>query len=411
MKFSNIKPDKKKNETFDWHYFWYPYIRNQSHLTMKKYINIAIVSFLALLLLGCASGKNALKKGDYDKAVAQAINRLRSNDDHKKATSTLKKAYKFAIEAHLTNIRRAKSTNAIMKWEAIALDYQRINGMADQILRCPGCRDVVPNPVRYDSELASAKRSAADVRYDLGVAALKFKKNREKAIEAHEHFLVVQDFVPRYKDVEQKLQEAMYHATLRVVVESIPAPARVYELKHEFFVNKINEYLDHNVISPYVRFYTPHEADAEKLEYVDHIVRMEFDRFNLGNVFSNKSTKEVSRDSVVIATKGREKIYGTVKAKLTVHEKAITGSGLLDFKIYDNDRNKVISQEKFPSEYTWSIRWASFNGDERALSEEELDMVNTVETSIPNPQWMFEEFTAPLYDQAISKLRDYYRRY
>ena len=362
-------------------------------------------------LLSCASGKKALKRGNYDKAVAQAVNRLRSNDDHKKATVTLKKAYKYAVEAHLNNINRAKASNDLLRWESIARDYQQINFLYDEILRCPGCREVVPNPINYDAELASAKRNAAEVRYDLGVEALKFKKDRIKAIEAHEHFLVVRDFVPRYKDVEEKLQEAMYYAMLRVVVEDIPSPGRLLNVKHEFFVNKINEYLHNTRVNEYVRFYTPSEADAEQLEYVDHIIRMEFDRFSLGNVFSSKNTREVSRDSVVIATRDGEDIYGTVKAKLTVHEKAITGSGLLDFKIYDNDKNKVITQEKFPSEYTWSIRWASFNGDERALSEEELEMVNTVEASVPNPQWMFEEFTAPLYDQVITKVRNYYRGY
>ncbi|MEQ8469944.1 MAG: hypothetical protein RIC35_02095 [Marinoscillum sp.] len=378
---------------------------------MKKYYNLCVILGLATILLGCASGKNALKKGDYDKAVAQAINRLRSNDDHKKAASTLKKAYRFAVEAHMTNIKRANVSNDPLKWEAVAWGYQNINNMADQILRCPGCRDVVPNPVRYDSELANAKRNAADVRYDMGVAALNFKRDRTKAIEAHEHFLMVQNFVPRYKDVEDKLREAIYYATLRVVVEPIPSPSRMLSIKHEFFVNKINEYLHHNVISPYVQFYTPSEAETQKLEYVDHVIRMEFDQFSLGNVYSNKTTRDVSRDSVVIATRDGEKIYGTVKAKLTINEKAITGNGLLDFKIYDNDRNKVISQEKFPSEYVWSIRWASFNGDERALNEEELEMVNRVESSIPSPQWMFEEFTAPLYDQAIGKIRAYYRNY
>lgn len=361
--------------------------------------------------MGCASGKKALKKGDYDKAVTQAINRLRSNSDSKNALATLKKGYRYAVEMHLNTIDRAKSSNDPFKWEAVASNYQQINYLAQEIMRCPGCRSVVPNPVQYNSQLNEAKKKAADVRYDMGVAALKYKKNREKAIEAHQHFLVVRDYVPRYKDVEEKLQEAIYYATLRVVVEPIPAPTRMFNLKHEFFVNKINEYLHNQRINDYVRFYTPEEADAEKLDYVDHIIRMEFDRFTLGNVYSSKDTRDVSRDSVVIATKNGENIYGTVKAKLTIQQKAITGSGLLDFKVLDNDLKKVITQEKFPSEYTWSIKWASFNGDERALNEEELKMVNTVEASIPNPQWMFEEFTAPIYDQVINKIRAYYRNY
>ena len=140
-------------------------------------------------------------------------------------------------------------------------------------------------------------------------------------------------------------------------------------------------------------------------------MKMEFHQFSLGNVFSNTTTTDVSRDSVLLETRDTLKIYGTVKAKLTVHEKAITGTGLLDFQVLDTELNKVISQEKFPSEYTWAIQWATFNGDERALTEEQLEMVNRKELNIPNPQWIFEEFTAPIYDQVIQKMTYFYRNY
>ncbi|MFH6983166.1 hypothetical protein [Marinoscillum luteum] len=378
---------------------------------MKTFYNLLIISLIIFLISACSSGKKALQKGDYDKAVAQAIHRLRGNDDHKKAASTLAKAYKYAVESHLSNVERAKLSMDQLKWEPVVSNYQSINYLYDEILRCPGCREVVPNPVKYDAELATAKRNAAEARYQLGMAALNQKQNRQKAIEAHQHFSSVQYFVPRYKDVEDKLQEALYHATLKVVVEPIPTPARMFSIRHEFFVNKINEYLHNHVISEYVRFYTPDEAQAQQLEFVDHIIRMEFDQFALGNVFSNKVTREVSRDSVLLSDEGRAPVYGTVKATVTVHEKAITGTGLLDFKILDNDLNKVISQEKFPSEYTWAVRWASFNGDERALTDEDKALVNKIELPIPNPQWMFEEFTAPIYDQVINKMRVYYRNF
>lgn len=365
----------------------------------------------ALLLFGCSSGRKALERGDYDTALAQAIKRLRSNSDHSKSQNTLRKAYRLSLELHQNNIERARLSTDELRWETISYNYQQINSVYDQILRCPGCREVVPNPMKYDAELGTANRNAAQTRYELGVAALKFKRDRVKAIEAHRHFEMARSFVPRFKDVEEKLQEALYSATLRVVIEPIPSPARVFNLRHEFFVNKVNEYVHRNVINEYVRFYTPDEVKSQKLDYVDHVIRMEFDQFSLGNVYSHTTEKEVVRDSVVISEREGEKIYGTVKAKLKINEKAITGGGLLDFRILDNDLKKVISQEKFPSEYTWSIRWATFNGDERALNEEELAMVKSVEAGIPSPQLMFEEFTAPLYDQVIAKLRGYYRGY
>ena len=164
------------------------------------------------------------------------------------------------------------------------------------------------------------------------------------------------------------------------------------------------------MINQYVRFYTPEEAKIDQLPFVDHFIKMEFDRFNLGGISSRTYEKETSKDSVEVGkTKSGEVVFGTVKAILKVNERSLTGSGLLDFKVLDGRTKKVLTQEKFPSEYVWTARWATFNGDERALSDEEKDMVKRIEVSAPGPQLMFEEFTAPLYDQVISKITAYYR--
>ncbi len=364
-----------------------------------------------IIFTSCQTGKKALEKGDYDLAVTQAVNRLKSNDDSKKASATLRKAYKLALDMHLDNINSATNSTDPFRWEKMANEYTSINKLYDAIRRCPGCLDLVPNPVKYNNELSTAKEKAAENRYNMGVIALKQKQSRASAIEAHQHFEMAKNMVPRYKDVDDRLAEALYFATLKVVVEPIPSPGRMLEVRHEFFVNKINEYLQHQPINKYVQFYTPGEAENLKLEFVDHIIKMEFDRFSLGNVFQNNTEKEVSRDSVVLATKDGEKIYGTVKATIRISEKAITGGGVLDFKIIDNETQKVITQEKMPSEYTWITKWATYKGDGRALDDEQLSLTKRSEIGIPNPQIMFEEFTAPLYDQVVSKITNYYRGY
>ena len=365
---------------------------------------------ICLVLISCTTGKKALERGDYDTAVLQAVDRLRSNDNSKKATSTLKKAYQLSVRTHQTTLADLQLSQDMYKWEKMTYEYRAINRQYEAIRKCPACLDIVPNPVRYINELENASQKAAEVRYNLGAQAMQQKSNRQKAMEAHQHFKAAKDFVPRYKDIDDRLQEALYFATLKVVVEPIPSPSRIFEIRHEFFVNKINEYLHRTAINEYVRFYTPSEAQSQKLEFVDHFIRMEFDQFTLGNVVINNTEREVSKDSVEIGKTSRgEKIYGTVKAKLKISEKSITGGGVLDFKIFDNELKKVISQEKFPSQYVWTLRWASYDGDKRALSNEELEMVNRKELSIPGPQVMFEEFTAPLYDQVVRKISSYYQ--
>jgi hypothetical protein len=112
---------------------------------------------------------------------------------------------------------------------------------------------------------------------------------------------------------------------------------------------------------------------------------------------------------VELAVKDGQKIYGTVKAKIRVSEKTIVGGGVLDFRVFDDVSRNVITHEKMPSSYTWRARWATFEGDKRALNKEELELIGLKEIYPPSPQIMFEEFTAQLYDQVISKIRNYYK--
>ena len=375
---------------------------------MTKYALQLLMLSLAIII-ACSTGKKALQQGNYDKAVYQAVNRLRSNDNNKKARATLVRAYNLALNLHLDNVKRATNSPDPFRWERIVSDYQSINYMHEELRRCPTCLEIIPTPARYDNELLSARQKAAEVRYDLGVEAMAQKNIRQKAMVAHGHFKRVKELVPRYKDIDDKLAESLYHATLKVVVEKIPSPVRIVELKHEFFIDKINEILHQQTINEYVRFYTPIEAQNERLERVDHVIEMAFDDFNLGNIYQNNTEREITRDSVVLSEKDGKKIYGTVKATLRLSEKTITGGGVLDFRIIDDRTNKVLTHEKMPSTYTWSIQWASYQGDERALNDEEKQLIKRKELLPPSPQVMFEEFTAPIYDQVISKIRYFYK--
>lgn len=370
-----------------------------------------MIGLTLLTAMSCSSGRKALEQGDYDDAVYKAINRLKSNDNSKKAINTLKYAYPYAVELHQRNIDRFSSSADPLKWDKIVNEYQIMDAQFQAIQTCPGCRRHITRPVSVIRELQDAKREAAEVRYTLGTQALALKTRRDKAIEAHEHFLAANTYIPRYKDSQQLMEEALYHAMLRVVVEPIPSPTRNLVIKHEFFYNKIMENLHRHNTNPYVQYFTPAETKAQDLEWVDHVINMEFDRFSLGNLISNTYVEEVSRDSVVIATRNGEDIYGTVKAKLAINEKSLVGSGLLDFRVKDLETTRILTQEKFPSEYRWTVRWATYNGDERALSAEQKAMVNVTNFDVPGPQYMFEEFAAPLFDQIISKIHSYYRNF
>jgi hypothetical protein len=105
------------------------------------------------------------------------------------------------------------------------------------------------------------------------------------------------------------------------------------------------------------------------------------------------------------------KIYNTVKATLYHYRKTTTSKGLLSFRIIDTSTGAVLSAEKMPGEFVWVSEWATFNGDERALTPGQLQLSKQREQVPPPPQELFIEFTRPIFEQLTSKIQEFYRRY
>ena len=235
----------------------------------------------------CTSGKSAYEKGNYDEAVLKAISRLRKNTNNKKASQTLMESYPLTISWHQDNINRAKQSNNDFKWERVITEYRQVNNLYDQLNRCPACLRLVNNPVHYVSELNDARERAAGIRYQRGDELLtraRSNHNRSEAIEAYRHFEIACNLMGEYKDARDKLAEAKFIATLKVVVEPIPAQ-RSLQISHEFFENKILEFVESMQVNEFVQFYSFTEAKNIGLDQPDQIIQLQFDDFVLGQVY------------------------------------------------------------------------------------------------------------------------------
>ena len=175
--------------------------------------------------------------------------------------------------------KTALATNEPFKWSNVVNAYNTINTMYDELRRSPGALRVIPNPVNYYDKLADAKQQAAAERYNAGVAALAIN-NRDKAKEAYRHFQLVETFVPGYRDVQDMLAAALWAATVKVLVESIPAQTRNISVSADFFNDKVSEFLHNTTINEFVRFFTPQEAQTINLapDHGENSALMNFSR-------------------------------------------------------------------------------------------------------------------------------------
>jgi hypothetical protein len=376
--------------------------------------NSIYLFLLFLIAASCSSGKKAYERGDYYSAVIKSVQRLRQNPGHGKSQETLKSSYPMAVEILESDANNAIASNAPFKYKNAIQAYNQINQMYEQIRQCPGCLQVIRDPKNVYNEIAPLKERAAGESYDAGITSL-MKGTRNDAKQAYYNFLDAQAFAPGYKDVVEYLDKSKWEATLKVVVEQIPVPGR-YGLSSKFFQDKVEEYLHKNYPdNGFIKFYTVSEAETVNLKGADHILRIQFDDFSVGNVNLKEKEETVTKDSVRVGeTKIEGKVipvYNTVKAKLTTYRKEVISSGLLSMVVVDGKTNGVLTHRKYDGGYTWVSTWGRYNGDERALTKQQLAICNQKETNPPQSQDLFLEFARPIYDQLTSGLRTFYQSY
>lgn len=376
---------------------------------------VRLLPILAVAIItACSSGKKAYERGDYYEAVMQSVGRLRQNPDHSKSAEALRNSYPLAVEWFQTDANNQIASNSPSKWRNAIASYDRLNQMYEAIRQAPGALKVIRDPKSFYAEIGPLKEKAAEESYNAGIDAL-MKGNREDAKRAYFNFVDAQTFVPGYKDVVEYLDKSKFEATLKVVVEQVAVPNR-YSLSGGFFQDKVEEFLHQNYPDRgFVKFYTPEEAKNVNLPKYDQYLRLQFDDFSVGNTIINEKEETVKKDSVKV---GEAKVdgktipvYNTVSAKLITVRKEVVSRGLLSMIVLDANTNGVLTHKKFSGEYAWVSTWGRFNGDERALTDQQIAMCKRRETQPPVPQDLFLEFTRPIYNQLIPALQGFYRNY
>jgi hypothetical protein len=195
----------------------------------------------------------------------------------------------------------------------------------------------------------------------------------------------------------------------------VAVPAR-YSLSGGFFQDKVEEYLHQNYPDRgFIKFYTPEELRNVKLAKVDQILRIQFDDFSVGNTIINEKQETFKKDSVKVGEARVDgkviPVYNTVTAKLITVRKEVVSTGLLSMIVLDGTTNGVLSHKKFSGDYSWVSTWGRYNGDDRALSDQQIALCKRSEQQPPPPQDLFLEFTRPIYNQLIPALQSFYRNY
>ena len=378
--------------------------------TLNFVIKIIVGLTFALTVAACGNALKSYEKGNYYTACEEAVSKLRSKPADADASYALVNAYPLAQNVLMREIEKLSGIRTTNNYEKIVQNYTRLDKLTESIYRCPAALALIPNPTNYYNDLQEAKITLVDMYYNEGRTALN-AGTIEKARLALNIFTKVNNYIPGYKDVARLLEEARYQATLHVVVLNPQLPLR-YQLNADFFYTRLMSDVARNTYHHLVRFYTPAEAESLQMRNPNQLLALNFEDFTIGNMNRTNNTIEVKRDNVVIGTvdtkEGKKNVHGTVTAKLTTSRIEIISSGVLSVRLINPATGRIMNQKNLRRQSVWVTEWATYNGDERALSAEQKRLTEQRQKPLPPDQELFNSFASPLYEDAMRFISSVY---
>lgn len=380
---------------------------------MKPKFYFTIFFPLILLLAACKTASKLYQKGDYDGALILAVKELQKNPGDPEKTALLKNAYQFAVGDHESKIMNLHSNSNDLKWEWIYYEYVALKDIYNAIRKSPMVYETIL-PKDYADELNTYVEKAGTARIERGSRYMD-QDDKQSAKNAYGEFQVALHFKPGDIKIRNMINDAYEAAVTRVVIFPVDQFGFIYG-SYNYEIQQFSDELIRNLQNnkkEFVEFYPGRELQDISKE-PDHIIKMNFNRMNLGHFQDRKSTREVTKEVVIKETIYRPdsivKEYGTVKAKITRTNRTINAEGLLKIEIRDKN-GKYLWSDNIGGNYSWSTEFSTYTGDERALGEQDKLLVNRVPPAPPYENEIIRAIKNNINNDLLSRLRNFYSRY
>ena len=354
---------------------------------MKIKFYLLLVLCGSLFFFSCTNAKKLYQKGRYDEAVTLAAKKLGKKPNDASTLDILQNAYRFAVEDHESRIRNYSNSNSELRFENIYREYTSLQYLYEAIRRSPSVYAIV-QPTDYSSYITTYKEEAGNARFERGLELLD-QNNKQSSREAYYEFQKALALKPGDLSIKQKMEESYANALTHVVILPLTRYGYQYgsyNFDYQNFNYNILRYLDNNSRSQFVKYYSQSGPGSQDIQ-PDNVVDMRFSDVNIGRYRDQRSIREISRQvvakEIVIKKDSVVKEYITVKAKITTTTRTIQANALLQATVRDyNDRR--LWSDTYRGDYSWTYSFATYTGDERALSDEDKKLLNQREQWPPS---------------------------
>ena len=374
---------------------------------MKKLSYLLILSFL---IISCTSSQKMLERGQYDRAIDRATEKLMKKPNNSKELGVLKEAYELANMFDKERIEFLELEGREESWVEIYELYEQLNWRQNKIRRLPTQVRNEFTFYNYDSQIIESKMAAAEISYKRGLDYLE-RGDKMSARQAYYEFDRAARIYPGFEDVDQKLYEShqmgINHALYfiennsgMVLPEFFDVEMKKTTLKdlNTHWLN-FDTYENENIDYDYFLVLNITEI-AFSPETVERKIYSESREIQDGMRYELDSNGNVKKDST--GTDIRVPNMVTVTAEITESEQKKTAfvAGSLD--IYDLRTDQLLRTESASVEAVFQHRYGEFTGNRNALSEETAKIIGGRAVPFPGNEQMLMDATDLLKDRSKS---------
>lgn len=347
------------------------------------------------LLVACGSGKRqtekALSTGDYDRVISNALKRLNTKKDSKRKQEfiiLLQDAFNKVTERDLRTIEGLEKDGNPEFYKSIYETYISLNTRQEAI------KPILPLQIEgraIDLEFRDYSNEIVDYRYKvsdfLADKALDLLDTNDKynAKEAHSILSYVDKINPNFEDVRNLLLEAHEKGTNYVFVSiknqtNQIIPRRLEEELLDFDTYGLN------------KFWTVyHSSKVDQIDY-DYAMELQLKQINISperiyekeyirekEIIDGWKYKKDRNGNVVKDSLGNDiKIDKLIKVKSIYYEFTQSKATQVVAKaIYmDYNTNQILDDFAIDSEFIFENVYAEIDGDKRALSDNDILILN-----------------------------------
>ena len=389
---------------------------------MKK---LLLVTILTALLISCSSRKQvekAISSGNYDKAINDALDKLETNKSKKSKADyivMLQDAYYKATERDLNNIKFLKKDNNPEHYQKIYETHQSLNSRQEAI------KSLLPLKVNnktihfefkdYSDDIVDSREKVSDYLYEVGINLLD-SDSKSRIRDAYDTFNYIESINPNYEKTRTFLEEARISGVDHVIVN-------IKNQTDQIIPNRLENDLLNFETYGLNQFWTVYHAYQDANQNYDYGMTLQLKRINISpeqvkeqqilrerEIVDGWEYKLDNNNNVVKDSLGNDiKIDKIINVKARYSEFTQTKSTQVigDVVYTDLKSNQLVDTFTIESEFVFQNIYATYKGDKRALTREDLNLVNSRNIPFPSNEQMVYDTGEDLK----AKLKNIIRRF